>query len=97
MNAEDTKRLQTFEARVRQMLLLVDRLRAENKRLGDALAEKEIEIELLNEEVAERKKAYTNLKTARIIDVSDADKAAVRQRINSLIREVDKCINIVKN
>lgn len=97
MTAEDKTTLQTLEMRVRQMLELVDTLRKENKQLQDTLQDRNIEIECLNEEIEKRKHSYDTLKMARIIDVGDGDKTMVRKRINQLIREVDKCINIVKS
>lgn len=97
MTPEAAKTITTLETRVRQMLMLVDDLRAENARLHSLLQEREIEAELLKEEIETRKKEYTTLKMARIIDITDKDKVMMRQRINDLLREVDKCINILKN
>ncbi|MCF0193634.1 MAG: hypothetical protein HUK00_00430 [Bacteroidaceae bacterium] len=97
MTSEDAKVLQQTEFNIRQMMRLIDKLRTENKNLKSALEESEVEIELLKEEVEMQKQDYNTLQMARVIDVSDSDKAMTRNRLNALIREVDKCINIIKN
>ncbi|MCF0182863.1 MAG: hypothetical protein HUK01_00820 [Bacteroidaceae bacterium] len=97
MTSEDAKTLQQLEFNIRQMIRIIDRLRTENKNLKSALEECEVEIELLKEEVEMQKQDYNTLQMARVIDVSDSDKAMTRSRLNALIREVDKCINIIKN
>ena len=38
---------------------------------------------------------YDMLKTAKMLEVSNGDLEATRQRINKLVRDVDRCITLL--
>jgi hypothetical protein len=39
---------------------------------------------------------YANLKVARMLELSDSDTRNARQRLSRLVRDVDKCIALLK-
>ena len=50
----------------------------------------------LERQKQEMKAQYDNLKVARILELSDSDTRNARQKINRLVRDVDKCIALLK-
>jgi predicted nucleic acid-binding Zn-ribbon protein len=87
--------LVTFETRVRQMILRFQELKKENNDLRTSIAQNEETIKQLKDQVAQADQNYNALKMARMIEVSDGDLEKAKQRLNKLIRDVDKCIGIM--
>ena len=87
--------LVTFETRVRQMILRFQELKKENNDLRASIAKNEEAIKQLKDQVAQADQNYNALKRARMIEVSDGDLEKAKQRLNKLIRDVDKCIGIM--
>lgn len=96
MTAEEQDLIRKLETRVRQLILQDKRLQKQvieqqqkleqaQQRIGDL----EVENEILNNQ-------YANLKVAKMLELTDGDLPAARARINKLVREVDKCIAIMK-
>jgi predicted nucleic acid-binding Zn-ribbon protein len=87
--------LVTFETRVRQMILRFQELKKENNDLRASITKNEEAIKQLEDQVAQADQNYNALKMARMIEVSDGDLEKAKQRLNKLIRDVDKCIGIM--
>ena len=96
MTEEDKKLLSTFEARLRHFMYLHDELTRENARLKQLLAEKDEEIKQVENSRKELEAMYTNLKMARTISIHDNDIKDTKQRLSKLVREVDRCIALLK-
>lgn len=92
MTEEDKKLLNTFEGKLRHLLLLYKEVKKENASLRELLAEKENEILRMESSRKELEEKYTNLKMARIISINDSELRDTKQRLARLVREVDKCI-----
>ena len=60
------------------------------------IAERDGQIAELERQKQEMKAQYDNLKVARILELSDSDTRNARQKINRLVRDVDKCIALLK-
>lgn len=93
--AEDT--LRRLETRVRQLILHDKALRDEIASLKGQLAEREQQAHRLATERDDIAQHYSNLKVARMLELSDTDTRSARLRLNHLIREVDKCIALLKS
>lgn len=93
---EEELLISTFKARITQLLYQYDELEKANNEKASLLAEKDAEIEKLKEELATVKKEYTNLKLAKMIKIGDDELHDAKQRISKLVREVDKCIALLK-
>lgn len=92
MTEEDKKLLNTFEGKLRHLLLLYEEVKKENASLRELLAEKDNEILRMENSRKELEEKYTNLKMARIISINDNELRDTKQRLARLVREVDKCI-----
>lgn len=95
MTEEERRQLKTFESRVLLLLQEYKELSKQFEALKEASELKDIEIELLKEELKESKDNYTSLKTARLMECSADDIKEARQRITRLVREVNKCISLL--
>lgn len=95
MTAEERIHLKNFDARVRRLIADFRMLQKENSDLYAELDNRDKEINELKAELAQSKKDYSNLKLARMIEISNSDFKETKQRVTQLVREVNKCINIL--
>lgn len=95
MTNEQETALRNFEALVRQLMRAYDNVRKEKAALAEQLAASEQRLSETKGELEQLRKAYHNLKTARIMEVSGDDVKETRARIAKLIRDVDKCIALL--
>ena len=95
MTEEQSKLLNIFDSRVRQLIYICDSLRQENNDLKfqiDILKQSQGELEEANKII---KVKYDNLKMARIISVKQDDLKSAKSRLSKLVKEVDKCIALL--
>ena len=85
-----------FETRTRQLLMQNKQLQQENAALLQKLGKREDEILTLQIENEDLKNQYQRLKTAKYIDLADDDKKQIRGRISKMVRDIDKCIALLK-
>lgn len=95
MTEEDKKLIKAFEAKLRQFMFLYNQLEQENSLLIQELADKDKQIAQLEVSKKELEVKFTNLKMARTISLYDKDIKDAKQRLTSLVREVDKCIALL--
>lgn len=95
MTREEEKQLQTFETRVRSLILSYGQLRRENARLRAELERGGENLEQARAEIRRLENDMRKLRDARTIELTDSDVEATRTRLARLIREVDKCIALL--
>ncbi|MDR1517209.1 MAG: hypothetical protein LBS52_03775 [Dysgonamonadaceae bacterium] len=96
MTDEQKKLLIDLEVRVKQVLLLCDSLREENARLVADIQQKQNAISDAADELNRIKTKYDNLKMARTITAASVDVDVAKAKLSKMVREVDKCINLLK-
>jgi hypothetical protein len=96
MTSEEEKTIRLLETRTRQLILKFTQMKEDHEELLEELVKKDTELQ----EVKQRNKLletnYANLKMAKMLEVGDKDINAARQRISKLVRDVDKCIALLK-
>lgn len=97
MTEEERQSMKRFEAKVRQAIAQMRVLQQENADLYEELESKDEELKTLKAQLAQSKNDYNNLKLAKMIEVSDADIKESKLKISHLVREVNKCINILSS
>ena len=95
MTAQEEHTLHLFEAKVRTLIEKHRQLQRENARLQSQLEAGRADMKKLQEQLAAEKKAYSNLKISRMLELSSKDTEDARKRLNSLIKEVDNCIALL--
>lgn len=96
MTENRDKLLLDLEVRLRQVLLLCDKLKQENNHLKDELVLKDSKIDSIKEELSQMSQKYDNLKMVRTITVATVDVDTAKLKLSKLVREVDKCIGLLK-
>jgi len=95
MTEEDRKLINSFEGKLKHFMFLHEELKQENANLKHLLTQKDEEIKQLELSQKELELQYTDLKTARTISLYDKDIKDTKQRLSSLVREIDKCIALL--
>lgn len=93
--ASDEQTLSVFQTRVRQMLLRYQQLKKENEELYAMVDQAERETRGLRAELERKEQEYDTLKMMKMLEVSDNDLDATKNRLARLIRDVNKCITIL--
>ncbi len=85
-----------LETRTRQLILRHKKLMQQVEQLEQKLSQQEEEIQSLQTRNEELEKEYANLKMAKYIDMADDDVKDLRGRIRRMVRDIDKCIAMLK-
>jgi hypothetical protein len=96
MTADEEKTIRLLETYTRQLILKYQQLKEDNEELLNDLVAKDKELQAAREQNKTLLNNYNNLKMAKMLEVGDEDLAAARLRINRLVRDVDKCIALLK-
>lgn len=96
MTAEEEKTIKTLETRTRQLILKFQQLKEDHEELLTELVAKDSELQAVKQRNKQLEANYATLKMAKMLEVGDTDLAAAKQRINHLVRDVDKCIALLK-
>lgn len=96
MTAEEEKTIRLLETQTRQLILQFQQQKETNEELLNELVSKDNELQTLKQKCKDLEADYKNLKMAKMLEVGDGDIAMARQRINHLVRDVDKCIALLK-
>ena len=90
------KLITTFATRVRQMLLQHQELKKENAELYAMVDERDKRLREVEEKLLGLRRDYDTLKMAKMLEVTDGDLETSRKRVNKLIRDVNKCITLLR-
>ncbi len=80
---------------MRQMILRFQELKNENAELYAMVEKSEQEIENLQARLTQAGNDYDSLKMAKMLEITDGDLENARERVNNLIAEVNKCIDLL--
>ena len=96
MNKELKELIVRLETRTRQLIMQQEKLQEEQKELRLQLQQKDEEILNLQIHNEELKQQYSHLKMAKYIDMADNDVKDMRGRIRTMVRDIDRCISMLK-
>ena len=96
MTEEEKKLLNSFETQLRHLIYLHDELKRENAELKKLLENEKLKNEKVQAQYDELEVSYTNLKTATAISLNGSDVKETKLRLSKLVREVDKCIALLR-
>ena len=86
-----------FQTRVRDLLERFKQLKQENADLLNTVGKNEQEIKDLRAQLAQAANDYKALKLARMIEITDGDIDAAKNRIGQMVRDINKCIAILSD
>lgn len=93
---ENEQILGLLQAKVAHLLSRFNELKKENAELRTGLEEKARLAERLQAELNAKCSEYDRLKTAKVLSVSDTDIEQTKDRLARMIRDVNKCIAVLK-
>lgn len=96
MNQELKDLIIRLETRVRQLIMQQKEMQDEQEKLRQQLSEKDEEIFSLQNQNKELIQQYSRLKMAKYIDMADNDVKDMRGRIRTMVRDIDRCISMLK-
>ena len=96
MNQELEDIIIRLETRVRQLIMQQKEMQDEQEKLRQQLSEKDEKILSLQIQNEELKQQYSRLKMAKYIDMADNDVKDMRGRIRTMVRDIDRCISMLK-
>jgi dynactin complex subunit len=96
MSDENNKLLVDLEVRIKQVMFLCDSLKEENVRLKKEIQSRQNQIDETVKDLQQLKTRYDGLKIARTITAASVDVEVAKLKLSKLVREVDKCINLLK-
>ncbi|MCR4918570.1 MAG: hypothetical protein K5928_01970 [Prevotella sp.] len=96
MLSPNQQKLTTFETRVRQMLLHYQELKKENVELYAMLSESERQQSELKAKVQQLGDDLERLRMAKMLTITNGELVKAKERITALVKEVNKCIALLK-
>ena len=96
MTDEEKKQLSDFETSLRHLIYLYDKLRRDYASLQQLLQEKEEALGKLSTDYNALNQSYADLKSAMTMSLDGGDVRQTKQRLSKIVREVDKCIAMLK-
>lgn len=76
-------------------MLLCTSLREEKEALERATAAKDTALETAQKALSEMEVRYNNLKLAGLVSFGKKDVKEAQQTLSSIVREIDKCIELI--
>lgn len=91
----ETELLDVFEGKVRTLIGMYNDLKAENERLRQTISLNEARENELRQEMERIQSEYGNLKLTKVLSVSGHDLDNTRKKVSGLVREIDRCIEML--
>ena len=96
MTADEEKIIRNLQTQIRQLILRYQQVKKENEDLLAQFVRKDDELKEAQQNYRRLSAEYANLKMAKMLEVGDGDIALAKQRMAKLVRDVDKCIALLK-
>ena len=87
--------VENFESKLSRLMEAHTQLKDENRQVRNAIDRQSVELDELRKQYTALTQSYTELKLAKIIGMGDTDIDNAQKRLSKLVREVDKCIELL--
>lgn len=84
-----------FEIKLRKLVSEYRLLKEQNSLIKKELDRKQTDLMLAHQEILKLQKNYDHLQIAKNMGVSIDEKAASKQQITKMVREIDKCLALL--
>ncbi len=95
MIGADVLTVENFESKLSRLMNAYTQLKEENRQLRNTIEGQSVELDELRRQNASLTQSYTELKLAKVIGIGDSDIESAQKRLSKLVREVDKCIELI--
>jgi predicted nucleic acid-binding Zn-ribbon protein len=90
------KMLDTVKQKIKRLIAAYEAERMERIRLQDALDKAQAQNETYRKQITELERQIDNLKLAEAFKASGAGSPEAKKKINSLMKEIDRCISLLE-
>jgi DNA-directed RNA polymerase specialized sigma54-like protein len=87
--------LMDFKVKVKQIIAQHEALKQEKQLLQEKIGDLGKTIDQLQQKNQLLEQKYENLKLAKVLAVADSDNKDAKNRIQKIVREIDKCIALL--
>lgn len=87
--------IDAFEKKLRKLFSDYKSLQIQNEQLMEQLNRKQNDLIHAHQEILELRKNYDHLRTAKNLSGSDVERIESKQKINKMVREIDKCLALL--
>ncbi len=94
--SSETELLDAFESKIQKLIAMYNDLKMENESLRKDIADAKSREDELKNEISQLQSNYENLKLTKVLSVSGYDLDNTRKRVSGLVREIDRCIDMLK-
>ncbi|MBB3188010.1 hypothetical protein [Microbacter margulisiae] len=84
-----------FEKKLQTLLQLYTQEKDRNRKLEEELQQRQEEVMQAHKTILELRTDYEDLKMVQILSGNSADREAAHRRISHLVREIDKCLDLL--
>ena len=84
-----------FELKLRKLMSEYQSLQEQNAELKAELERKHTDLMHAHQDILELRKNFDHLRIARNLGISQEDRNESKQRINKMVREIDKCLALL--
>ncbi len=95
MNADQIEILGTLRGRVKEIMTALKKERERNSKLEQELQNLRVKYDQQEKKITEIEHKYNNLKLAKVLTDGDEGAHDARIKVNSIVREIDKCIALL--
>ena len=88
--------LETVKQNIKQLIAAYEAEKVERMRLQAALEQAEAKNEAYREQITELDRQIDNLKLAEAFKAGGAGSPEAKKKINSLLKEIDRCISLLE-
>ena len=88
--------LETVKQNIKQLIAAYEAEKVERIRLQSALEQAEARNEAYREQITELDRQIDNLKLAEAFKAGGAGSPEAKKKINSLLKEIDRCISLLE-
>ncbi|MCQ2074842.1 MAG: hypothetical protein MJY77_06575 [Bacteroidaceae bacterium] len=94
--SSETELLDAFERKIRKLVAMYNDLKRENESLRKDIVDAKLREDELRNKISQLQSNYENLKLTKVLSVSGHDLDSTRKRVSGLVREIDRCIDMLK-
>lgn len=89
--------INAFELRLRKLISEYESLREQNEQLKSALDRKQEDLMQAHTQILEVRNSYDRLRLARNLGANEEERVESKRRINKIVREIDRCLALLKD
>jgi predicted nucleic acid-binding Zn-ribbon protein len=97
MTEESLLHVKELREKIHHIFREFEKLEKRNEELQQEIISLNNKVRFLEEEKGSLSTKYENLKLAKAIESGSGDKQAARNKINKLMREIDKCVALLND